>query len=208
MTILNIHIEKDLAVIAANTEVIVTSGASQCAGHAGKIFPVPEKNVVVCGRGLTGLLFNAFAWAHSSSRDFDGLAEEWEDALGAIVGHTFDQARSLGASQPSITRLLRSELMLVGRSRARDTMACFHAAVSEEGSIEVCEVFGAVVPWIWGEHPATQGSVEWMTAMARRQSELASRDCPGKAWHGDLTVTRLAVDSIELTTVREFWRAP
>ena len=212
MSILNIHLEKDLAVIAANTEVVageLGSDVIALRSNVGKVFALPEKGAVVSGRGWSALLCDLLTWAANSSTDFDGLCESMGDAAAAIVRRAFAHAGAAGATAENMAHFLRGELVLVGRSASRQTMICNYLAVSERGEISAhCELASAVIPWVWGDHPATEGSVEWMTNMARRQSKLAHSDQPGMAWRGDLTIATITPESIDLRTVRDFWMEP
>lgn len=209
MTIMNLHLERDLAIIASNTDVLLMKGADHRMGRpACKVFPLPDKCVVLCGRGVVGLMFNVFAWAHSSGLDLDGMSVELKGAVTAIAEHTLGEVRAVGASMPASGLVLLGELLFVGWSQSRESMAGFHVSVSNAGAVEVSEIFGAVIPWVWGDHPQTDGTLASMTELARRQSALAEESCPGKAWRGDLTLATISRESINLTTVREFWKAP
>lgn len=201
MTILNIHLERELAIVTTNTQIQLAGGAM---GAAAKLFTLPAVNCVMSGRGDVGVMLNVYAQLFSTMQDFDRLA----DVLGVITQTTLSNlqhaARQQGAPVP-----LPTEIALVGMSAAQDEMACRYVMCDGTGKLEIRDVRGGMIapsalPWP-GPMPQPidlAGAVD----LAKQQAELAEISHPGKCWLGDLMTAEITRDTINLRLVRNFWK--
>lgn len=199
MTIMNVYLERDRAIVSSNTEIRSADGST---GYADKIFPLPHVNCVIAGRGEVNVLLNVYLQAYTLLKDFDGMAELWNILLTHIVTEIYTKPR--GDVRP-----LAAEVVLVGRSKARQEMVCYYAKIEEDGAMELHDVkAGILTPWdgSWGPIPQISPDRTTCVALARQQAALGDKFYPEKCWHGDLTVAEVTLDTTTLSTVREFWK--
>lgn len=200
MTIMNVHLERDRAIVTANTELLRENG-SIAYGH--KIFHLPHVNCVVAGRGSVDLIINVFCQAYSLLQDFDGLAAQWDLLMSHIV-------TGLHAMPANDLRYTEAGVVLVGWSKARQQMVCYYTQVEADGAMELHEAIGGIfMPWdaSWGATPTVALDPSSCLELAQQQAELGEKHYPGKCWHGDLTIVEMGIDSTTVSTVREFWKA-
>lgn len=201
MTIMNVHLERDRAIVVSNTEIHHADGAT---AYADKIFCLPQVNCVIAGRGEVNVLLNTYMHSYAMVLDFDGLAERWSSLMGFIVDGFY--AKPKGDVKPH-----GAEIALVGWSKARQEMVCYHARIEEDGAMELVEAKGGVfTPWdeSWGTAPEIPLDRASCLELARQQSQLGEQHFPSKCWRGDLTIVDMSIDSTTVSTVREFWKVP
>ena len=202
MSILNIHLEHDLALVTTNTQIQLAGGAM---GAAAKLFTLPAVNCVMSGRGDVGVMLNVYAQLFSTMQDFDRLADVLDVITQTTLSNLLDAARRQGAPVP-----LPTEIALVGMSAARQEMACRHVMCDGAGTHEVRDVRGGMIApsaLAWPGQMPQPTDLEGAVDLAKQQAQLAETSHPGKCWMGDLMTAEITRDSIHLRLVRDFWKS-
>lgn len=197
MTILNIAITEQEALVAANTEGV--RGTDGALTRCSKILVLPHANAVISGRGQLATIFNVFADAFGAMLDFDGTAAAMPSIVQRRFAESIGDLEKLGLGQinPDV------QIVLIGWSDAQQRMAGF--LYQPHGYNDLVKEGGVVAPWdpSWGATPNPSLDVEAMRALMAHQSLHAQNgQHPNMGWGGDVIFAKVTRD-----TVVTSWRA-
>lgn len=199
MTILNVHLEKERALVAVNSEGIRIDGSST--SYACKLHALPLQNAVLALRGHVSMGAGIYLDCCSSFADFDELV-----ALFPKLVERRHQMLKDEVEQAGVQVDLGAQVVLIGWSSRWKQIVGLWCELSDE--LKVTKLEGSFVgPWPdhWPPRPHEWPStVAEMTEVAREQARLAEQHHPGNAWHGNLLIAELTPESIAFRSVREF----
>jgi hypothetical protein len=193
MTILNVAISEDRALLATNTEGV--GALDERSSRCGKIFVLPQLNAVIAGRGQLAALFNVYIDAYAGfHKGIEAVAAAMPAVIQRRVAMLAAELAGTGV-EPDI------QVALVGWSAARNRMVGWVYTAGEV--IDLVGHGGCVSPWdaAWGETPAVPLSPDPMHVLAGDQAERAECSLPGGAWGGDVLFAEVARDYV-MTSVR------
>lgn len=201
MTILNVYLEPNRALVVSNTQGVQHDGAHT---NIAKILAIPHANAVVAGRGLLRLWFSLYAECYGTMGDVDALVEFLP---GAAERHR--SALRSEKDQAGVNMSLDTHVVLIGWSAKRKQMTAHLLHVPEHGEIHMTETpDGMLSPADarWELSADAPSDISGMIGYAKEQARHAELDYPRQGWLGDLTIAQLTQESITFTSVADFWR--
>lgn len=200
MTILNVAIDGDVALVATNTEGLRLIGGRSCI--ASKVWILPAVSTVLSGRGQLALLFNVYCDLFAEMSGFDRMSDVLAASIAARHAKVVEESKSIDAPDAFT---LEAEFVLVGWSERSGKMTALYYRVDAEGQLAPKVDFsdsGLVSPrestWAGEFFPSVDADT--MADLVRRQSALA-RDWPRSAMGGDILLAEIGRDSIKTTVV-------
>ncbi len=196
MTILNVAIDRDRALIATNTEgVRLVDGRPTIVS---KLLPLPAVNAVLAARGQIALLINVYADCFAAMANVDRIIE----ILPASIADCYARLMmELAAS--SLCFDLDSELVLVGWSDRAQRVIGIYYKISAAGALERFDFSesGMISPAQpdWGKLLPLSLRPDDMAKLVKRQSDCAQG--PQNAVNGDILFAEVTRQSVT-TTVR------
>jgi hypothetical protein len=195
VTILNVALAKDRALIATNTEGVrmVDLVKTRCS----KLFPLPHANAVVAGRGQLATIFNVYSDALAQMSDFDCIAKAMQSIVKRRHADLVAEFKRAAIGVDTDVQIL-----LVGWSEARGQMAGY--LYTPNATHDLLERGGFLSPWEgkWGAAPALDLDPDGMQTLVEQQSTHAEAgDHPGMAWGGDVLLAEVAREYV-MTSVR------
>lgn len=197
VTILNIHLEKDRALVAINTQAVSVDGTLSH-DNAAKIFFLPHASAVIAFRGQLSIGMCVFLDCYASFTRLDGLFQVFE---GIVERRCSDMKHQLAEDYPG------SDFVLLGWSPRWSRMVGMQCEYRHTLSTSVVE--SSLKPWddSWSPRPFEWPSTSSeMAAVARHQATHAEPKWPRQGWRGDLTLAEITPESITFTAVKEFSR--
>lgn len=200
MTILNVHIERDRALIAANTELVWPDG--QKYGNTPKLFALPHADAVFAFAGPISVGHSIYFDCCASRKNLDELFEVLESHFKTRCAEFEKQAADAG-----VAVVMNAMCVLVGWSRRWNQVVGVRCSRFETYSRSIAESFVSPGDDSWPARPYESPSNDAeMITTARYQAQQAELAWPGHAWGGDLNIAEVTRDAITFRNVREFWK--
>lgn len=201
MSILNVHVEKDRALIAVNTEGVHPDGRKT--GNAPKIFVLAHTNAVLAFSGPVAVGLRVYFDCCSSLLGLDDLFKTFEGHFKARC--TEFQKEAAAAGQPL---LHNANCVLIGWSPTWKEVVGIQCSHIDTFSTRLAGSSLAPLEESWPAPPCGWPSTHAeMIATAKYQSHHAELQWPAHACcRGDLVMAEVTEGSILFTEAREFWR--
>lgn len=195
MSLLNVWVSSELALVAVDTQAEIGGGACL---DVSKLIAFPAQKLVLACRGDL-LLFNALlAFVHGSGAEIDALA----GSLPVMADHTVTQMTQSMAAPIGGYRFHEAEFALVGWSEERRRVAGV-AVVRMPGESRFTA--SEIDPWRigpnagWSSLPAMPDCAENMEAIAREQVRYMRTHHPAAPMGGRLLLAEISSDGVTLS---------
>lgn len=202
MTILNIHVEQQRALVAVNTAGIHADGTSTIS--ACKLMALPHANAVITFRGHMSLGACVYLDCLSSIKSFDEMLSVFPSIVEKRFADLSDQV-----AQAQVNVSLDTHVVLLGWSPRWERIVGIQFEYGEHTRLSGISVVDKsfVAPWntSWPiELKQVPSTAAEMATLAKLQSLHAEQLYPGSAWHGDLLLAEITRESIQMNIVRDF----
>ncbi|WP_342316648.1 hypothetical protein [Lysobacter sp. FW306-1B-D06B] len=185
MSLLNVHVTPQLALVAVDTDGIGPAGHFEIC----KLYPVAHANTILAGQGERRFLLEAFSRICLADRsvDYDVIVEAMPGLLRVLAAG----ARQHGAPDH------RYAIAVVGYSPAEGCVCGrWYEGVVTRDQFEVHSLGSRVGPWPFEDRAPVPDSVENHVALARRQTAWhKSKDYAGG---GRLILAELTPDQLNI----------
>lgn len=210
MSLVNIHLQPNRALVAVDTEVLYAKGGGY--GPGAKMALLPHANSLLAIRGLNIVLGMAhFHAVLTGPATFDSLAEAMPGYLAHGLNYLESDAQNLFGKSAADAGAFNQELYLVGYSDQRGRMCAL--VLSSKGSkdisvFELEERDAHFAPWTeaWGE-PIDPNTPERMRFISQVQVDKGAAMVPDAPIGGRLLLCELTKDEAKFSSLGVLYSA-